>query len=164
VRQSAVQVAAELLVQRSAQAHAYQVNVAESHVGAQGLTVTGAKPVVWLASTNDPRALQKSSPATDRVAGGWTGDQFSFNLDLLGPNTVSLYAVDWDGQNLRKERIDIVDRISGKLLDSETVGNFAHGTYVTWTLNGHLQVRVVSLNPSWTAAVSGVSLDPPAAH
>jgi hypothetical protein len=128
------------------------------------LTVTGAKPVVWLASTNDPRALQKSSPATDRVAGGWTGDQFSFNLDLLGPNTVSLYAVDWDGQNLRKERIDIVDRISGKLLDSETVSNFAHGTYVTWTLSGHLQVRVVSLNPSWTAAVSGVFLDPPAAH
>jgi hypothetical protein len=36
VRQAAVQVAAELLAQRSAQAHAYQVNVAESHLGAQG--------------------------------------------------------------------------------------------------------------------------------
>jgi hypothetical protein len=122
------------------------------------VTPIGASSWTWAGSTSDVRALQKADPgATDRIASCWYyPGHFSFDLNLSDgqSHTVSLSALDWDYRN-RSERVDVVDPSSGAVLDSRTLSSFTGGTYLTWSLKGHVQLRF-TLQGGDNAVVSGL--------
>jgi hypothetical protein len=122
---------------------------------------TGASNWTWAASTNDARALQKSSTASSRAAASLFAKQFTLNLSFNDgqSHTFSLYAVDWDSTK-RSERIDIVDPSSGTILDSQTISSFHNGVYLTWTVSGDVQVKVTRLAGA-NAVVSGIFFGAP---
>jgi hypothetical protein len=119
-------------------------------------TVSGQSSYTWSAGTADPRALQKAATPTDRVAACWYGESFTIDLALTGGfHRVSLYAVDWDGNNTRSERVDVLDGDTGAVLDSRDLTAFSGGAYLTWELSGHVRLRVTRTGAS-NAVVSGL--------
>jgi len=73
------------------------------------------------------------------------------------PHRVSLYMVDADKKN-RAERIDVIDRTTGALLNTQDVSNFRNGEYLTFDVSGDVIFRVTNLRgPS--AVLSGIFLD-----
>ena len=122
----------------------------------ESVTVTGSTPITWTASTSDPRALQKSTDPTDRVAAAWSSTtSFTITLPVHGyAGTQTLYAVDWDRAG-RSERFDLVDAVTGTVLNSQTISNFGDGVYLSWNVRGRVKVVVTRLaGPD--AVVSGV--------
>ena len=120
---------------------------------------TSAGNWTWAASTSDVRALQKKA-GTDRIAATWYAAgtaAVDVNLTDGAPHRVSLYLVDWDGMG-RTERVEVRDAASNALLDSRTVSSFVGGTYLTWTIQGHVVVNVVNV-AGVNAVVSGVFFD-----
>lgn len=118
---------------------------------------------VWTAggSTSDARAPQQAV-LPDRVAGAWytTGSgAYTIDVNLLDglAHRVSLYLLDWDGQN-RQERVEVLDASSGALLDAESASDFGTGDYVSWNLSGHVTLRVIDTSPS-SAVASGLFFD-----
>jgi hypothetical protein len=65
--------------------------------------------------------------------------------------------MDWD-QTGRVQTIDVLDANTGALLDRRTMSSFVYGTYLTWTVSGHVQVRV-TMTAGSTAVVNGVFFD-----
>jgi hypothetical protein len=124
------------------------------------VTPVGNADYVWAASTADPRGLQKPAAPADRIAAAWyAADTFSVDLNLTGgTHQVALYILDWDGGN-RSERVDVLDAVSGKLLDSRTVGGFGGGEYLVWDLGGRVLVRLTRQSGP-NAVLSGLFFDP----
>src|SRR5262249_43054684 len=65
------------------------------------VTPSNVIPFVWSGSTPDPRALQKASNPSYRVAATWYNTS-PFLIDLMFNDTaqhqVGIYCLDWDGQ------------------------------------------------------------------
>ena len=70
------------------------------------------------------------------------------------PHKLSVYGLDWD-QTGRAETIDVVDAGSGAVLDRRSLSSFVYGAYVSWTVSGHVQLRVKRTAGS-NAVVSGL--------
>jgi hypothetical protein len=122
------------------------------------LSVTGAGAAPWTTSTTDPRALQNAA-GNGRIASGWFGSTISFNLNLTDGQShrVALYALDWDGYGGgRSERVDVLDAVSGGVLDSRTISGFGQGQYLSWNLSGNVVIRVTNLNAASNAVVNGL--------
>ena len=127
------------------------------------VTPLGQSSWTWASSTTDVRALQKGGTATDRIASCWySPGQFSVDINLTDgqSHTVSLYALDWDSHS-RSERVDVVDPSTGTVLDSRTLSSFNGGTYLTWSLTGHVQLRFTTLGGA-NAVVGGLFFGIPA--
>ena len=121
------------------------------------LGITGASTYTWAASTTDVRGLQNSA-GTGRIAATWySSTSMSFNLNLTDGQVheVSLYAVDWDNRS-RSEEVQIIDPTTGNVLDTETLGSFQSGEYLSWKLSGNVVIKVTNLNPAQNAVVSGL--------
>jgi hypothetical protein len=119
--------------------------------------ITGASTWTWAASTTDVRALQNSANS-GRIAAGWyskTSMSFALNLTDGQSHKVSLYAVDYDN-TVRNEQIQIIDSVTGAVLDTETISSFHGGAYLSWNLTGQVVVKVTNLNPNSNAVVSGL--------
>ncbi|MFL5241324.1 MAG: fibronectin type III domain-containing protein [Gemmataceae bacterium] len=112
----------------------------------------------WAASTTNVRALQKSAAGSaDRVAACWySSTSFSVDLNLTDGQThqVALYLLDWDTTS-RSERIDVLDAVSGAMLDSQTASSFTAGKYLVWNLSGHVQIKVTRVAGA-NAVLSGL--------
>ncbi len=118
------------------------------------LNVNGALTWTWAASTSDVRALQRLM-GDDRFAATWysdSDDTFDLDLNLTDglPHQVALYAVDFDSGG-RVQRIDVLDAVTGAVLDTRTMSDFVNGQYVVWTITGHVIFRVTR-----TAGVNAV--------
>ena len=115
----------------------------------------------WASSTSDPRALQKSAPtATDRIAATFsatTSEYLDVNINDGKSHRVSLYLLDFDTNNVRSERIDVIDATTGAVLDSETVSSFTGGKYLSWVVSGHVHFQITALTGN--AVISGVFFD-----
>ena len=103
-------------------------------------------------------ALETGTSGPDlRIASTWnnTGSvTFDLNLADGQPHSVAFYALDWDSKG-RSETVFIQDAISGTTLDSQSISNFNSGTYLIWTLTGHVTVTVTgTAGPN--AVISGV--------
>jgi len=141
------------------------------------VSITSASLYTWSDGTTDPRALQKPPGAagTGRIAACWftnAGPSFTIDIGVTDGAThrLALYLLDWDGYrppNGRVERIDAVNAITGKKLDSRIVGQangdtntndqFRGGKYLVWLVRGHVRFTVTNLNSN--AVVSGVFFD-----
>ncbi len=98
--------------------------------------------------------------ATGRIAAAWYASHFTINVDLTDEKThkVSLYALDDDKQN-RVERIDVINPVTGVVLDTRTISNFSNGLYLSWNIQGNVQFKITSLSGP-NAVISGLFFDP----
>ena len=129
------------------------------------VTPSGNSTYTWAGSTSDPRALQKPSSATDRIAACWYtsgGSSSTVDINLTDGKThqLAVYALDWDAFGPRQETIQIADSASGTVLDSESAPAFQNGQYFVWAVQGHVQLRVINTNPASNAVISGLFFDP----
>jgi len=121
------------------------------------VTFNGGTPYTWTSSTTDVRALQKAA-ASDRIASTWYASPgFSIDVNLTDGNTheVGVYSLDWDGAGSRAQTIDILDAVSGSVLDSRSVSAFTNGVWLRWNLHGHVTIRITKTG-SVNAVVSGL--------
>lgn len=139
----------------------YDVINGAPHYPAYALvTPVGQQPFTWASPTTDPRALQNPAAPGTRLAAAWFNPT-SFSIDVNqtdgAPHKVSLYFLDWDKTG-RVERVELLDAVSGEVLDTRQISSFANGIYLTWQLTGHVQIRLTSLVASVTtnAVVSGI--------
>ena len=114
---------------------------------------------MWSGSTGETRALQKASPATDRIAACWySGTAFTIDVNFSDASLhqVALYMLDWDvfGGG-RTQRVEVFDA-NNNLLDARMVSVFTRGQYLVWNLSGHVTIRVTNTNPNGNAVVSGL--------
>jgi lysophospholipase L1-like esterase len=127
----------------------------------------------WNGATNDPRALQKSDSAKDRIAACWVGPQWSaFDIDIKFPedgkeHQAALYCLDWEGNggffgNGRAMRVEVRDPGTEAILDTRTVRKFNKGKYLVWNLKGHVTLHIVQVD-GFNAVASGVFFDFPGA-
>src|SRR5262249_52507853 len=114
----------------------------------------------WAGSTTDMRALQKPA-AGDRIASTWvSGTNFTIDVNLTDGNwhQVGIYSVDYDNWN-RAQRVEVLDGVSGNVLDTRSLSGFQNGRYLVWNLAGHVKIRLTTLN--YNAVVSGIFFDLP---
>ena len=88
----------------------------------------------------------------------WYGDDFSIDVNLTGREAqqVAIYMADYDSWG-REQKVEALD--GETLLDSRTVSNFGGGTYLVWTIRGHVTIRVTRLSGP-NAVVSGILIGP----
>ena len=135
------------------------------------ITVTGAMPFTWAATTSDVRALTipvvdptgKLLPANPamRIAASIFGT--SWNIDFQpasqNPYKVSLYLLDWDGGNGRAETFTVLDGDKGTAMTTGQASNFSPGTYYSWKATGHITIQIKSTGLA-NAVISGIFIDP----
>jgi hypothetical protein len=125
-------------------------------------TVTPSGPLTytWAASTTDPRALQNPG-GTGRTAAAWySSSSFTIDVNLTDgqAHDITLYAVDWD-EDYRSEQIQIINTVTGTVLDTETISSFRGGVYLEWAVSGNVTIKVTRLaGPN--AVLSGLFFDP----
>ena len=106
----------------------------------------------WVPSTTDPRALQTGS-GSGRIASTWyNSGTFTFDVNLTDGNLhqFALYALDWDA-NGRTETIQVLDANTNAVLDTRTLSSFSNGTYLVWSISGHVKINV-----TWTGGINAV--------
>jgi hypothetical protein len=111
-------------------------------------------------TTNDPRALQKPG-TSDRLAASWTGDHgFTLDLNLQDgqAHQVALYMLDFSRVS-QMQRLDVIDAITGQILDTRDVTDFGDGRYLSWSLRGHIQIRFINTANGKNATLSGIFFD-----
>ena len=120
------------------------------------VTLSGQAPFTWVAATADVRALQRPG-LTDRFAATWFSvTTFNIDVNLTDGLThqVATYGLDWDSTR-RAQRIDVLDAVSGAVLDTRTLTAFNAGKYLVWNLRGHVTLRVTRTAGD-TSAISGL--------
>lgn len=103
-----------------------------------------AAPFVWHGAPADARAPWRDS-AAGRVAACWyDGQAVTLDLTLPGdsPRPVALYFLDWDGNNARTGEVEVLDRVTGGLLDRRPLGAFSEGRHLAWNAGGPLRFRI----------------------
>jgi hypothetical protein len=130
------------------------------------VTDSGDAMYTWNGSTTDPRALEESASSPARIASCWytgpsAGDSYTVDVNITDGNAhrLGVYALDWDGLG-RNETIQIIDPATGTVLDTETVSSFQGGEYLNWTVQGHIQMRVVNNVQGWNGVIGGLFFDP----
>ena len=101
---------------------------------------------VWNASTADVRALQRAAGGGRLAATWYSPTSFDINVNLTDAavHQVALYMIDWDAAG-RQQRVDVVDAVTGGILDTRTVSGFQSGQYLIWSLRGHVRFRLTRL-------------------
>ena len=129
--------------------------------GVQISPTGGALTHTWATTTTDVRALQYAA-GTGRVASAWyhaTSLQFDINLTDGKQHHVAVYGLDFD--NLaRAQRVEVVDSLTGAVLDTRQMNNLSSGEYLVWQITGHVLIRVIrTAGPN--AVISAVFLGVP---
>ena len=139
------------------------VNDSISYPAYAQVSTSNALSWTWMNSSTDVRALQKSASPTDRIATTWYNNTgpllIDVNLTDANSHQIALYLLDWDFSS-RTERIDILDAVSGVVLDTRDVASFVPGKYLMWNLTGHVQMRITTLTAASNVVVSGIFFDP----
>src|SRR5207237_4306600 len=82
------------------------------------------------------------------------GFDFSFTDGKF--HRVSLYFLDRTSFG-RQQRVDLVNRDTGAMVDSRTLTSFSNGISLTWDLTGYVSIRLTPTRVN--AVVSGVFFD-----
>jgi hypothetical protein len=128
------------------------------------MSVTGEGFHTWTPATGDPRALVKTGNNNERIAAAlFSPTRFEMNFNFTDGQThrFALYSLDWEGNN-RSQTFEIVDALTGTVLDTRTINNFNNGVYVVWHVKGEFTVRVKNSGDArLNSVVSGVFIDAP---
>ena len=135
-------------------------NVAASLQAGMMVTPSGHASYTWAGATADVRALQTPGGGS-RVAATWYAAG-SFMIDVQPGDSVShrlaLYLLDWDSAG-RAEQVELLDGVTGAVLNTQTVTSFMGGQYAIWEVRGTVRIRVTRTAGA-NAVVSAVFLDP----
>jgi hypothetical protein len=105
---------------------------------------SGETEFTWASSTQDPRALQKASNPSDRIAAAWNAPgPFTVDLNFTDGNThqLAVYCLDWLYSN-KQETIAILD-VNGNVLNTQSLtSSFHNGVYLVWNVSGHVKMRI----------------------
>jgi uncharacterized repeat protein (TIGR01451 family) len=123
---------------------------------------------IWAPSSTDPRALQIPNGGGSVAATWYSAPTLTFDVNLTDglQHQVTLYLMDWDNKG-RAETIQIVDATSGTILDAESIPgsgtsttstNLVNGTYLKWTISGHVKINFL-VNGGPNAVASGIFFD-----
>jgi hypothetical protein len=116
----------------------------------------------WVASTDDPRALQQDATAASRIAACWyAAGAFSVAISLPQGQSyrLAVYVLDWD-QLQRAEDLQVLDGATGKVLNSQTLTSFVNGVYLVWRVRGRITLQVTNHSGPINAVVSGLFFSP----
>jgi hypothetical protein len=103
--------------------------------------------------------LQKAA-AADRIASTWvSATSFTIDINLVDGNShrVALYCLDWDRRG-RIQTVEILDGLTGTIIDSRSISNFTNGGYLIWNLAGNVRIRITRAG-GVNAVVSGIFLN-----
>jgi hypothetical protein len=123
----------------------------------------GSQVLQWAVDTTDPRALWRSS-GSSRVAAAWYNST-NLLLDVKCSDVtfhrLTLYCLDWyDLSGAQWEQwVDVIDNVSGAVVDHRVLPPFANGIWFAWDVKGHLRFRLQRTGGS-PAVLSGIFLDP----
>jgi uncharacterized membrane protein YkoI len=129
------------------------------------VSVSGESSFTWEASTAEVRGLQKATNgSTDHIAATWfSGTSFTTDINLTDgqEHRVAVYCLDWDGNNGRSQRLEVLDAATNAVLDTHDVNKFTSGRYLIWQLKGHVRIRVTHRGAAGSnAVISGLFFDP----
>lgn len=122
----------------------------------------------WTTSTQAPVGLQKpSTGGSDRIESAYYSFS-NFTVDMVFTDQrvhrASVYMADFDNHG-RQQRVDLINPSNGEQMSSTTVSNFGGGTWLTFYVQGHQQLKFTNLNDcggGCNAVLSGIQLDTPA--
>ena len=140
------------------------VNDSSNYPAYAQVGLTGHNAYTWAASTTDVRALQKAAAgSTDRIAATvYSNTEFTFEVNLTDgqAHQVAFYCLDWDQNNGRAQKVEIIDAATGAVLDSRNMSAYSNGQYAVWSLRGHVKIKFIYTGPAGLNAVaSGVFFD-----
>ena len=125
------------------------------------LAMTPPNAVTWELPSSSPRALERALEP-GRIASAWTREG-ELDMDLVFSDghlhRLTVYLLDWDTHNKTAERIDLLDGTTGRLIAGRKVDGFSAGSYVSWTVRGHVKLRLRPLNGN-QVFISGLFVDP----
>jgi hypothetical protein len=120
------------------------------------VVTTGNVSYVWDTAPTDVRALQRAV-GSGRVAATWVADT-TFDIDVNVTDgqvhQVAIYCMDWDSTE-RVQRIDVLNAVTGAVLDTRTISAFSAGRYLVWNVSGGVTIRVTRVGP-YNAIVEGI--------
>ena len=123
------------------------------------LSASGHTQQVWRRTTGDSRALRKVQ-SSGRIAANWNSSS-NFTVEIwMGDGALrrlAVYCVDWEPDESRSQTIELLDAVTGVVLDTQTVDAFYGGQYLTWSVRGHIRMRV-SRVAGESAVISGLFL------
>ena len=105
------------------------------------------------------QGLAKSG-GTDRIASTWfSATSFDIDINLTDGNwhQIAFYCLDWDSNDTRIQTVEVLDAVSGTVLDSRSLSDFSNGRYLIWNLAGHVKIRATKLGPTMRSS-TGSSL------
>jgi hypothetical protein len=109
------------------------------------LGIRDAQDGYWAYSDSDPRALVTGS---GRLASSWySPTNLTLDVRLIDGRShqLALYFLDWDSGS-RRQRVEVFDAASGAVLDAREVSGFYDaGRYLSWSVRGHVRVRLTRL-------------------
>jgi hypothetical protein len=139
--------------------------------GNQGYSIVGAPAVLptyatlttaapqWTWGQSTSASALELPGSTSRIAACWyssTQAGFDFSVKDGQTHRVSFYFFDATSSG-RQQRVDVVDRSTGAVLDTRPLANFSSGVYLTWEIAGDVSIR---LTPTAVNAVaSGIFFD-----
>ena len=134
------------------------INDRESYPNFALVQPTGQTVTNFEDPSTDIRALQKSATA-DRIAAAWSFYSMSIDVDFTDGLThrLALYLLGWDN-NGRYEQIEMLDPVTGQVLDSREISSFNHGKYVAWNVQGGVTIKL-SNSGAGNSLVSGLFFD-----
>ena len=124
-------------------------------------TVTSSAPTyTWTTNTTDPRSLQDPGGVGRIAAALYSNTSFTVNVSLSDTSThdLELYFLDWDKQS-RRETIQILNPVTGTVLDTEAISSFSGGEYLNWAVSGNFVIKITN-NSGPNAVLSGLFIDP----
>jgi hypothetical protein len=120
------------------------------------VSLSGQSVYTWTSTTDDARALQKTNASGRIAAAYYAGEAFTIDVNITDgkEHEIALYCLDYD-QYGRGQTIQVVDAVTGAVLDTQSVAGFSTGRYLVWNVAGHVTFRV-SRTAAVNAVVSGI--------
>lgn len=107
-------------------------------------TFEGRTDRIWASSTTETRAPIKAASTTDRIAASaQSTNTLTVNLNMADTLThrFAMYFLDWERLG-RVQTVEILDAVTGAVLDTQTMSSFGEGKYLVWDLVGDVKVRL----------------------
>jgi hypothetical protein len=123
------------------------MSAGSSYPGYATVNAVGTTDYQWSDHTSDLRALDNPAGG-NRIIGCWfAANSFTVDINLLDgmAHKLSLYFDDWDQQS-RTEKIEILDALSGAVLDARSISSFEESIYLKWNVKGQIRVRLTNVS------------------
>ncbi len=143
------------------------INSGSSYPSSVTVTPSNELSYTWSTATTSVQALEDApGTGTGRIAACWySGTSFTVDLNFTDGQThdIELYLLDYNGNNARREQIQLSNASTSAVLATETATDFSNGIYYNWTVSGNVLITFTRETGS-NAILNGLFIDPPPAN